>query len=171
MAFYATSSMVGVDLNNPGSTQLFALGTKCQGTEGSEWVYIEARTAITAFKCVGIPINGTAGMVSAADTISGDHILAFAQTSFSSGQFGWVPIRGLNMYVMMTGSSTLTQGVIPVCVAGSGVSTGMCSMVATATGTLVGIGVSSFGSGGQTATATAYQCILSYPKFAAPSLP
>ena len=37
-----TSSIIGVDLNNAGTTQLFALGTKVFGTDDSEWEYILA---------------------------------------------------------------------------------------------------------------------------------
>lgn len=156
MPSYQTQSLIGVDLNNPGSTQLFALGTRCMGTNGSEWVYIEAASAITAYKCIAIPGTYTCGMASAADVLAGAR-LGWAQAAFTSGQFGWVPISGGTFGVLTTGSASLgTQ----LCVAASSLSTGMASTVTTGSGTVMGITISSVA---QTATATVSGAILSWP--------
>jgi len=168
-SFYSTSSQVGVDLNNQSSTSLFALGTKVFGTNNTEWIYVETLTAVTANKVVGINATFTCGMQSVADMDAG-YTLGFPQIAISASSFAWVALRGENLYVMMTGSSTLIQGVVPICLGGSAVSTGMASMVATSTGTLAGIAISAQGSAGQTATATAYPCIITWPRYFAPSL-
>jgi hypothetical protein len=94
--------------------------------------------------------------------------LGWAQNAFAASDYGWVPINGA-VYIMTTGSNTLTAGVVPVCAGGSAVSTGMCSMVATATGTLQGVTIVAHGSGGQTASATAASAILSWPRYSPPS--
>jgi len=166
--YLQTQSLLGVDLNNTSTTQLFALGTKVAGSNNTEWVYVQAATAVTAFKCVSINATFTCGMASVTDIIgtsatSGQ--LGWAQNAFAASDFGWVPVRGGGLYVMMTGSSTVAAGVVPVCAGGSAVSTGMCSMVATSTGTLQGITIVAQGSGGQTASATAAQAILSWPRY------
>ena len=171
MAFYTTSSLIGVDFNTVGTTQLFALGTKANGSDNSEWVYCRAASVVTAFKAVRINATYTCGMASVSETIlttATPGSLGWAQTAFAADEFGWIPIRG-TVYVMTTGSNTLTAGAVPICLGGSAVSTGMASMVATATGTLQGITIIAHGSGGQTASATAAQAILSWPRYAPPS--
>lgn len=172
MAFYTNSSLIGVDFNTPGDTQLFALGTVAKGNAGSEWVYVEARSAITAFKAVFINATFTCGMPSVTDVIqtaTAGGRLGWAQAAFTSGQFGWVPVNGAGVYIMTTGSNTLIAGAVPICLGGSAVSTGMASQVATSTGTLQGVVIVGHGSGGQTASATAAQAILSWPRYAPPS--
>ena len=172
MAYYATSSLIGVDFNTTSTTQLFALGTRATGSDSTEWVYVQAASAVTAFKAVTINATYTCGMASVTDVIGTSAglggRLAWAQVAFAANDFGWVPVNG-TVYVMMTGSSTLAAGAVPVCLAGSAVSTGMSSMVATATGTLQGITIIAQGSGGQTATATAARAILSWPRYSPPS--
>ena len=169
--YSVNSSTIGVDLNTTSTTALFALGTVVKGSNNSEWVYVQAATAVTAFKCVSINAAFTCGMASVSDVIgtSGSSgRLGWAQNAFAASDYGWVPINGA-VYIMTTGSNTLTAGVVPVCAGGSAVSTGMCSMVATATGTLQGVTIVAHGSGGQTATATAASAILSWPRYSPPS--
>lgn len=165
--YFQTQSKLGVDLNNTSTTQLFALGTRVLGTSGTEWVYVQAASAVTAFKAVHINATFTCGMASVSDVIgegaAAPGRLGWAQNAFAANDFGWVPVNGV-VYIMTTGSSTLAPTGIPVCLGGSAVSTGMCSMVATSTGTLQGVTIIAQGSGGQTATATAAQAILSWPR-------
>ena len=157
MANYPSQSKVGVDLNNPGSTQLFALGEMCEGTNGSVWVYVEAGTAITAYKCVAIPGTYTCGMASATDILKGSR-LGYAQSAFTSGQFGWVPIAGGTFGVLTTGSVSLST---QISVAASSLTTGTTSTVTTGSGTIQGL---VFVSVAQTASATVSGAVLSFPK-------
>lgn len=168
MAFYTTSSLVGVDFNSTNTTQLFALGTKANGSSGTEWVYCKAGTAITAFKACIINGTYTVAMASAGDllgTVTAGR-LGFPQTSFAADEYGWVPVNGL-LYAMMTASVTLAVSGMPFAVAASAVSTGMM-IQSSASGTCVGITPVAFGSGGQTATATAMQCIMTWPRIGTP---
>ena len=169
MAYYTTSSLIGVDFNTVSTTQLFALGTKANGSDNTEWVYCQAASAITAFKACVINGTYTVAMTSATDVLddTGGRF-GWAQTAFAASDFGWVPVAG-TMYVMTTGSNTLAASGVPVCMGGSAVSTGMISMVATTSNTMQGIQIVAHGSGGQTATATAAQAIISYPRPVRPS--
>ncbi len=161
-SFFTTSSVVGVDLNNTGTTQLYALGTRVAGTQNSEWVYAYTTTAVTAYKCVAVQAGGTMGMASGADVIAG-YQLAFAQTSFAAGDYGWVAIRGEGLGVMTTGQATVTLAIAngQICVAASGASTGMVSNVATASGTISGV---AFTSAQTTAGATVTGAIITWPR-------
>ena len=160
--FFVNSSVIGADFQNPGATQLFALGTHALGTNNSEWVYCQAATAVTAGKCVIINQNATCGMASATDMIAPiTGQLGFAQSAFAASDFGWIPIRGEQMAVLTTGSTSATS---QVCVAGSAASTGMVSTVATSSGSILGI---LFTSIAQTATATLTGAVLTWPRVAA----
>lgn len=170
MAYYANTSLIGANFNASSTTQLFALGTKAQGSDGTEWIYCQAASAVTAFKAVQISVSHTCAMASAADVLDGvAGRLGWAQFAFAASEFGWVPVSGV-VYVMTTGSNTLTASGVPVCLGGSAVSTGMISMVATTTNTLQGISILAHGSGGQTATATAAKAIISWPRAVRPSV-
>ena len=160
--YYATSSQIGVDLNNTGQTQLFALGTRVAGTTNSEWVYAYTTTVVTAYKCVAIGAGGTMGMASGTDVIAGLQ-LAFAQTSFAAGDYGWVAIRGDSLGVMTTGQATVTLAIAngQICVAASGASTGCVSNVCTSSGTISGV---AFTSAASTAGATVTGAIITWPR-------
>lgn len=159
---YPTSSLIGADFNSTGTTQLFALGTKAHGTNNTEYVYCYTTTAVTAYKCVAIQASGTMGMASGSDVIAG-YQLGFAQTSFAAGEYGWVPIRGEGLGVMTTGQATVTLAIAngQICVAASGVSTGMTSNVATSSGTVYGV---AFTSAQTTGGATVTGAIITWPR-------
>ena len=162
-SFYATSSRIGVDLQNPGSTQLFALGETVDASNDSVWVYVQASTSVTAFKMVAYNTAGAMGMASAADIVNGLQ-LGVAQTAFASAEYGWVPIKGSPFDLMVTGSVTAGG---PAYCALSGIGTGMCAASATASLTLNGIAILT--SEGSAATSTTVcQVVLSYPKVKTP---
>lgn len=168
MAFYTNSSLIGVDFNSVSATQLFALGTIAKGSSGTEWVYCRAATAVTAYKAVVINGTFTCAMPSVSDslgTVTAGR-LGWAQTAFAVSDYGWIPVNGV-VYGMATGSVTLTVSSSPLAVGASAVSTGML-VQSSASATVQGITPYAFGSGGQTATATAMQFILSWPRFGTP---
>ena len=105
-------SIIGVDLDNTSTTQLFALGTHVNGTNNSEWVYVQiGATAVTAYKVVAFNNAYTCGMASGADVLAGLE-LGVAQTAMATGAYGWVPVRGNSLGVLGSGSSTLVaQGI------------------------------------------------------------
>ena len=157
--FFVNTATVGVDLNNQSTTALFALGTHLLGTQDTEWVYVTTNTSVVGQTMVAINTTYTAGMASAADVINGLQ-LATAQTSISSQAFGWVALRGLNLTVAATGTSSVVSA--NICVAGSGVPTGVVSAVFTTSGSLAGIQYLPLTSTGSLATV-----IMTWPRGAA----
>ena len=118
----AISSVIGVDLDNTSTTQLFALGTHVNGNNNSEWVYVQASTSVTAYKVCAFNNAYAMGMASATDVLNGLQ-LGVAQTAFASAAFGFIAIRGNSLGVMTTGSATGTaQGIF---LAASSTPTGM----------------------------------------------
>lgn len=105
-------SIIGVDLDNTSTTQLFALGTHVMGTNNSEWVYVQiGATAVTVYKAVAFNNTYTCGMASGSDVLSGLE-LGVAQTAMATSAFGWVAVRGNSLGVLGSGSSTLVaQGI------------------------------------------------------------
>ena len=83
MPQFVTSSMIGVDLVNSGSTALFALNTKVLGSDNSEWSYVIATAALTTGQCVYIAPQGTFGV----------------------GAYGFVALRGMNLYIVCSGTA------------------------------------------------------------------
>lgn len=159
--YYATSSQVGVDLANPGSTQLFALGTRVTGSNDSVWVYCQASTSVTCYKVVAVSTAGAMGMASGADVLGG-LALGVAQTVFTSAQFGWVPLYGGPFGIMTTGSCSVGNAVY---VASSSMSTGMSSISASGSCTMLGIHLVSVVD---TANATVANCVISFPQAKSP---
>ena len=151
---YATSSKVGADLNNTSTTQLFALGEKVQGSGASEWVYVVANNTISAYKMVAMSNAFSCGGARGMDLLSGLQ-LGVAQTTFASGEYGWVAIRGNSLGVLGSGSSTTTaQGIYLH-------GTGLVDNQASGSGTLAGISIVSVA---QTAGVTVTGMLLSYPR-------
>lgn len=121
--FFIQQSMVGVDLNNQSTTQLFALGTHALGTSNSEWVYVQANTSIVGLAAVAFNNNFTCAMASGLDVVNGLQ-LGVAQTSISSQAFGWVAIRGDGLTCLATGSVSLGQATC-ISIGGSATPTGV----------------------------------------------
>lgn len=109
MAF-ATSSMLGVDLNNASSTQLFALNTRVVGSDDSEWQYVYATAALTTGQIVNIFAGGTAIALTTAilggapTSATGPLDLGVVQFPISSTQYGFVAKSGSNLQVLVSGT-------------------------------------------------------------------
>ena len=93
---YVTSGLAGVDLTKTttgtttdGAGAEFALGTVVMGTDNSEWTYVQAGEAITAYSWVAIDENFQAvkGTKTLADA---GHSVGIAQVAFSDNDMGWV---------------------------------------------------------------------------------
>lgn len=157
----SNSSIIGVDLDSTSTTQLFALGTHVQGSNNSEWVYVQiGATAVTAYKAVAFNNAYTCGMASVTDLLNGLQI-GVAQTAMATGSFGWVAIRGNSLGVL--GSSSVTATAQGIFLHG----TGLVDNAVSASGTLAGI---SFVSVAQTAGVTVSGCLLSWPRGGAPGM-
>jgi len=106
---YSTSSILGVDLSGIGaSTQIFALGTPCQGSADSQWSYVEATATFVTGEIVLINQTGTAKTLISSLLTAGTegYDIGFCQNVISQGQFGWVAKKGRDLYVLVTGTLT-----------------------------------------------------------------
>ena len=164
-----TSSMLGVDLSGVGAaTQLFALGTSCEGSSDSEWSYVEATATFITGEIVLINQSGTAktlisSLLTQLGGIDGSYDLGFCQNIISQGNFGWVAKRGRNLYVLVTGTLTAgsDQGL------GIGENSGRLE-VATVGGvgsTIYGVVMTETTAGAAATGQWASKCVLTWPRF------
>ena len=107
MAGFTTSSTIGVDFNNAGSTQLFTLGTKVLGSDNSEWEYVLASGSITTGQFVQVIGSGTAGVLLTSNLVYNSLALdiGVAQYTISAASYGWVAKRGRRLYALIQGSA------------------------------------------------------------------
>lgn len=108
---FSTSSVLGVDLQNASTTQLFALNTKVLGTNDSEWHYVIATATLATGQFVVILSAGTAVIASTAllggagpDGTTGNLDIGCAQFPISAGQYGFVAKKGNNMFLRCSGT-------------------------------------------------------------------
>ena len=116
MPFYVNQSTVGVDLNNVSDSAQFTLGQRVSGSQDTMWVYIEAANAISTGMVCSITTGFTAtpALTAAALTAANAYVV-FPQTAFTSGQFGWACYHGNNVYIRVSGTTSLS-GVLYVAV-------------------------------------------------------
>lgn len=102
---YVTSGMVGVSLTEltagtttDGAGAKFALGTVVNGTDRTQWTYVQAGAAIGQYDWVAIDENFQAvkGTKALADA---GHQVGFAQVAFADNDMGWVCTSGANITV------------------------------------------------------------------------
>lgn len=126
---FATSGTLGVDFTKKisgtttdGVNAEFKLGTCVKGSDGTEWIYVQASGAITQYSCLAIDENFQAAAVTSALAGAG-HKPGFAQVAFSDNDIGWVAIRGSNISVraasacaadalLYVGTTGLSAGVV-----------------------------------------------------------
>ena len=96
---YNTDGMIGVDFTKlttgtttDGAGSPMPLGTRVSGTDGSEWVLVQAGAAITLNSWVAIDENFQAVMGTKALADVG-HQVGFAQVAFADNDFGWVAVH------------------------------------------------------------------------------
>ena len=97
MAF-ATSGCLGVDFTATPTSAEFDLGTTVAGTDGSEWVYVQANGAIAQYDAVGVDENYQAAALTKAMADDGWFVGA-AQVAFADNDYGWVCVKGSNVSV------------------------------------------------------------------------
>ena len=153
------SSVLGASLTSSDTTQLFALGTRINTTDGSTWEYVEATSTLTTGELCVINAAGSALLwttaLLAAPSVVGMRVGA-PQFVISQGEFGFVATQGRNLYVLCTGTIAAGTG---VALAEDGV---LGAMAANAAGlTLAGIHITTSAS---TATASVAIATLTYPR-------
>jgi hypothetical protein len=175
--FTPMGSNLGIDLNNQSDVMLFALGTHTYGSQDTEWVYLQANSSISARTMIAFTVNGSAGMASGMDILSGLQ-LATAQTTVSVSSYFWAAIKGIGLTVLTTGSCTAVawnsaSGNSQIMLAASGVPTGVLAQnQASSSGNTSGIlaGLAFTDATNQTATSTYTVATLSWPAGAAAGL-
>lgn len=115
---YVTDGAIGINLDSPASADTFngsrpvgaTLGQSHIASDGSEWIFVVAGGAISRGDCVAID-NDTfsAAAITSTATLVGKRI-AFAQTAFTTSQYGFVAMRGQDLFIRVTGSA-ITPGV------------------------------------------------------------
>lgn len=154
---YATGSLIGADLNNTSTTQLFALGQTTLANNGARYMYVYFATAVTAYCAVCVTTGFTATSGGTTNLLAGMN-LAWTQATAANADYGWVAYEG-HVGVMTSGSATATpQGVY---LPGASGTAGIISNNYSASGTLQGV---FFTSVAQTATATVTGAILFWPR-------
>lgn len=115
---YITDGAIGVNLDSPASADTYngsrpvgaSLGQMHTASDGSEWIFVVASSAISKGDVVSID-NTTfaASSIVSTSTLFGKRI-AFAQTAFAASQYGFVATRGSDLFIKVVGSA-VTPGV------------------------------------------------------------
>lgn len=71
----------------------FAIGETCESSNGGEFMFVKAASAISQYDFVGISTNYNAASLSTSTT-SLAPIVGVAQVAIASGSYGWVCLRG-----------------------------------------------------------------------------
>jgi len=138
----SNSSQIGINLggNSDGATALFGLGSRVQGTNDTEWIYVNAAVALTTGQCVYLNTTYTANLVNTTQAINGWE-LAFAQGAFAASDYGWVAKRGSPIFVLVSSVSTIGGALFTCDTSGtltgsavSGTTAGIAVVTASATG-------------------------------------
>jgi len=163
MAF-VTSSILGVDLNNSSTTQMFALNTKVIGNNDSEYHYVIATAALATGQFCYIQFQGTADVMTTGAWagaglpigVSGNMDIGVAQTSIAAGSFGWVAKKGQNLMVLCSGTCP------------SGVPVGFTNSGTLVTAGLVGVSLTAMGvfitTSASTGTPSVANALITYPR-------
>ncbi len=90
---YTTAPLAGVRLDSTTEAAEHAPGTRIAGSDGTEWVYVQAGGAIARYDYVTVDetFQAAAGTKKAVDD---GHEIAIAQTAFADDAYGWVATRG-----------------------------------------------------------------------------
>lgn len=157
------SSTIGVNLgNSDGASALFGLGNTVTGSDGSQWVYVYATSALVTGSVVCYTTAYVAQLATTSNLMgngggspnSGEG-LAFAQGVFAAADYGWVCLRGQNQYCRVSSISTLGAALY-LDLASSGLLT-----TTAASGTMAGIVLLTASS---TGVQTAVKAYLQYPR-------
>ena len=95
---YLTNGIIGSNLAATTEKAEFEVGSRYTGTDGTEWVYVQANGAITQYDCVAIDENYQAAPMTTALGNTGA-IVGFAQVAFTNDYYGWVAVGGTNITV------------------------------------------------------------------------
>ena len=95
---YLTDGLIGSNLTALTTDPEFLVGSRHTGSDGTEWVYVQANGAITQYDCVAIDENYQAAAMTTALGNTGQRP-GLAQVAFADNEYGWVAIGGSNITV------------------------------------------------------------------------
>ena len=105
-ANYASDGTLGIDLDrvDAASTSGFAaigIGAIVRTIDGGLAMYVEASAELVQYNVVAIQVSASTHKATAITTALGSaaDIFGVAQTSITSGSFGWVHLEGTNLQV------------------------------------------------------------------------
>lgn len=115
---YTTQSIAGANTDKTTATQQFPLGTLLNGTNGTQWVYVQAAAAHTQYDWVSIDsaFASTSGTKTLLDKLN--TIVGFAQIAFAITEYGWVALRGSTIKVRVKGATAVNTALYSTSVAG-----------------------------------------------------
>lgn len=94
---------IGARFDTPTTAQEFKLGECNYGSDGTEWVYVQANGAIDQYDAVAIDENFQAAALTKALADAG-HTVGVAQATFADNEYGWVACKGSNVQVNVLAS-------------------------------------------------------------------
>ncbi len=100
---YATTPIIGANFAAIHDAPQFKLGTTLLGSDGTEWVYVKATTALTQYDCAGVDEDYNAVPITSTLARAG-YIPGFAQVAFTVNYYGWVALKGANISVRIKAS-------------------------------------------------------------------
>lgn len=157
MAAAQSGSLIGADFYTTTTTAQFGLGQNARGTQDTMWVYVQMNGAATTGMICTMNTGPTATpALTAAALTAANAQIGFAQTAFADGDYGWLCYRGNNVYIRVSGTTSLS-GVLYVAV------TSGCLHTTSASSTLAGVAM--IANTSATATNQAVLGNLTWPKF------
>jgi hypothetical protein len=89
----ATPDRTTTGTTTDGQNAQFKLGTVAKGTDGTEWMYVQAGSIISQYMWVAVDANGQAALLNVTNAGRG-HRVGVAQVAFADNDFGWVALSG-----------------------------------------------------------------------------
>lgn len=78
----------------------FPVGTHSLGSNGSEYIFVKASTAIRRWQAVAIDLTAAAAVPATKALANAQTQIGFAQAAIAASDYGWVAIRGENIGVL-----------------------------------------------------------------------
>lgn len=87
---YVNDGKLGIDTTDTGvTTPRWPVGTRCEKSDGSTWMYVKASATATIYDALGITDDATCAPLSSTVAANGTPV-AFAQQALTSGSYYWV---------------------------------------------------------------------------------
>lgn len=97
---YLTSGLLQAQLGSTHTDAKHRIGQLGQGDNGTEWIYVQATSAVTQYMTVAIdedhkirPITKTLADLNPR--------IGFAQVAFAAAEYGWVATKGTNIFALV----------------------------------------------------------------------